>query len=113
MIFFNSLGGAISISVAQNVFSNELISAIRRDAPGVDPLVVSGAGATNLRNVISSSDLPNVLIAYTYAITRAFILPIAVALVALILSFGVSFVINVLHFFGMWILRTDGKSFVL
>jgi hypothetical protein len=63
-IFFNSLGGAVSISVAQNVFSNGLYKNIPKYAPDIPVNVVVAAGATSLRKAvekISPSSLPGVL----------------------------------------------------
>ena len=51
-MFFNSLGGAISISIAQNVFTNTLVHSVSKHAPGVDPATVAGVGATGLRGAI-------------------------------------------------------------
>jgi hypothetical protein len=78
-IFFNSLGGAISISIAQNIFSNTLIKEIPRYAMDVDPAIIIGAGATNIRAVTTPEQLPGVLEAYNVAVTSTFILPIACA----------------------------------
>lgn len=83
-IFFNSLGGAISISIAQNIFSNGLIKNVPKYAPNVDASVVINAGATYLRKDIPAADLPGVLQAYVVAIKNAFILPIAVGSIAAI-----------------------------
>lgn len=81
-IFFNSLGGAISISIAQNIFSNTLIKEIPRYAPNVDPALIIGAGATNIRAVTPEADLSAVLEAYNVAVTSTFVLPIACSGVA-------------------------------
>jgi hypothetical protein len=88
-IFFNSLGGAISVSVAQNIFVNGLVKQIPIYAPDVDPLVVFNAGATHIAEVVSVADLPGVLQAYNLALDQAFILPIAVGGIAFCLSFFV------------------------
>ena len=88
VMFFNSLGGAIAISIAQNIFVNSLASEIPKYAPGLDPKIVIDAGATYVRNVVPSSILPQVLEAYTKAITNAFILAIAMAGLAFLVSFG-------------------------
>jgi Na+/melibiose symporter-like transporter len=85
-IFFNSLGGAMSISMAQNIFSNTLIKEIPRYAKDVDPAVIVGAGATNIRAVTSPEQLPGVLEAYNVAVTSTFILPIACAGLACLCS---------------------------
>lgn len=83
-IFFNSLGGAISISIAQNIFSNGLIKNVPKYAPNVAAETVVNAGSTHLRQVISPADLPGVLKAYAIAIENAFVLPIAVGAIAVI-----------------------------
>ena len=89
-IFFNSLGGAISISVAQNIFTNTLIQEIPKRTHDTDPATIIAAGATHIREVTPPGQLPGVLEAYNLAITRAFIVPIAVGGLALLCSFFVS-----------------------
>lgn len=77
-IFFNSLGGAIALSIASNIFTNSL----KRDLPiggGLDPGAVLQAGGTGLRSLVPANLLPEVLFAYNKALTTAFVLPIAVA----------------------------------
>jgi hypothetical protein len=78
-IFFNTLGGAMSISIAQNIFSNTLIKEIPKYTKGVDPAKIIAAGATHIREVTPKSQLAGVLMAYNLAVTRSFILPIACA----------------------------------
>ncbi|TVY44502.1 Efflux pump [Lachnellula subtilissima] len=51
-IFFNSLGGAISISVAEAVFSNGLYKNIPKYAPDIPVSVVVTAGASSLRKAV-------------------------------------------------------------
>lgn len=88
VMFFNSLGGAISISIAQNIFVNSLTREIPRYAPGLDPRVVVNAGATFVRMVVPERFLAGVLEAYTKAITTAFILAIATGAMAFVASLG-------------------------
>lgn len=85
-IFFNSLGGAIAISVAQNIFSNTLISQIPKLTRNIDPAIIIGAGATNIRAVTPPEELPGVLEAYNVAVTSSFLLPLASAVVACLCS---------------------------
>ncbi|EPS44955.1 hypothetical protein H072_993 [Dactylellina haptotyla CBS 200.50] len=87
-IFFNSLGGSISISIAQNIFTNTLLKELPKTAPGVNPQLVINAGATALRFVISKANLAGVILAYNTAITTCFILPIAVGGIAFLCSLG-------------------------
>jgi len=88
VMFFNSLGGALSISVAQNIFVNTLAKEVPRYAKGFDARIVANAGATNLRNVVPAETLPGVLHGYNNAIVTAFILAIATSSVAFFVSLG-------------------------
>ncbi|CAK1356086.1 unnamed protein product [Cercospora beticola] len=78
-IFFNTLGGAISVSIAQNIFSNTLAQQLPVLAPTVDPRIVIAAGATHIEDVVPEGSVGAVRLAYNLAVTRAFIMPIAVA----------------------------------
>ncbi len=78
-IFFNSLGGAVAISIAQNIFSNGLRTYLPIDAPGVDVDTVIAAGASYLRKAVTAAQLPGVLLAYMNALKQAYIMSIAVA----------------------------------
>jgi len=78
-IFFNTLGGAISISIAQNIFSNTLVQEIPKYAKGVNPATVFHAGATHIRQVTPPDKLAGVLMAYNIAVTRTYVLPVACA----------------------------------
>ncbi|KAI4912936.1 hypothetical protein J4E90_006344 [Alternaria incomplexa] len=88
VMFFNSLGGALSISIAQNIFVNTLAKEVPRYALGFDARIVANAGATNLRNVVPAEILPGVLHGYNNAIVTAFILAIATSSVAFFVSLG-------------------------
>ena len=85
-IFFNSLGGAVSISIAQNIFSNGLKVNLPKYAPGVDPATIIAAGATHLREAVSAAQLPGVLQAYMTALSDAFVISIAAGGIATILA---------------------------
>jgi hypothetical protein len=85
-IFFNSLGGAIAISIAQNIFTNTLVKELPLLVPDVKPLVIIAAGATHIREVVTPQQLPGTLLSYNKAITTAFILPIAVGGLAFLSS---------------------------
>ena len=89
IMFFNSLGGAISISIAQNIFINSLAKEIPKYAPQVNPKTVIDAGATYLRMVVPVEYLTAVLEAYTKAITTALVLSIATAAIATLAGFGI------------------------
>ena len=86
VFFFNSLGGAVAISIAQNIFVTSLSRDIPKLAPGVNPKIVIDAGATHVRDVVPAQWLPGVLQAYTNAVTSAFILAIATGGIAFFVS---------------------------
>ncbi|KAF2667948.1 DNA repair protein RAD50 [Microthyrium microscopicum] len=86
-IFFNSLGGAIAISIATNIFNNALKKQLPIYAPGIPAETIIQAGATNIRTFLEDvlkkpEALPGVLEAYNKALTQAYILPIAVAILS-------------------------------
>ena len=79
MLFGQSLGGAIFVSISQTIFSNRLISGLTSSVPGLDPAIVIGTGATDLRNVVSPQYLGPVLVAYNHALTTVFQAGVAIA----------------------------------
>jgi len=84
VIFAQTIGGAIMLSVGTNVFGNGLIKNLARSVPGLNPAIVLSAGATSLRsNDILTPYLPAILNAYNDAITNTFYASVALA------SFGI------------------------
>jgi MFS family permease len=77
MFFFQTLGGAAFIAVANNIFDNKLIQNLQK-IPGVDAKIVAHIGATDLRNMIPAGLLPQVLVAYNNALRGAFYVGVAV-----------------------------------
>ncbi|KAL2064826.1 hypothetical protein VTL71DRAFT_3966 [Oculimacula yallundae] len=75
IIFVQTLGGALFVSIGQNVFTNELVKGLAKYAPSVDPLSVLRIGATSLQSSpdLNKSDLPGVIMAYNDALTKAFL----------------------------------------
>lgn len=88
VMFFNSLGGALSISIAQNIFVNTLGVEIPKAVPGFDAQIIAHAGATNLRRVVPEQLLPRILVAYNRSIVTAFVLAIATSGIAFFVSLG-------------------------
>ncbi|KAL9605694.1 MAG: hypothetical protein Q9179_001114 [Wetmoreana sp. 5 TL-2023] len=56
VIFAQTLGGAIFVSAAENIFTNNLLTNLRHSLPSIDPAVVLAAGATQLRKVVRAQD---------------------------------------------------------
>jgi len=84
MTFAQTLGGAVFVSVGQNIFSNLLTHNLERAAPGVSPSLVLSTGATELKNVIDKAFLPEVLIGYNSALARTWFVCVSMAAVSII-----------------------------
>ncbi|OCL01156.1 major facilitator superfamily transporter [Cenococcum geophilum 1.58] len=79
LVFFGqSLGGAVFVSVAQNIFTNKLKDYLMH-IQGIHVGVVMEAGATNIRRVVPPELLRPVLIAFNHALTKAFYVALAMA----------------------------------
>ena len=76
MIFAQTLGGALFICVAQNVFQNKLVSNITAVAsqlgPDFDAAQVLQLGATQIKSLVEPKFQPAVLQAYNSALTNTF-----------------------------------------
>ncbi|KAF4637762.1 hypothetical protein G7Y89_g318 [Cudoniella acicularis] len=89
LVFFQALGGAIAVSAAQNLLNNSLLDRLRAVPQVGDPKAIIAAGPTNLSSVIGVGLVPLVIDAYSYALSRAFLLPIAAGGLAFFCSLGV------------------------
>ncbi|KAG8156728.1 hypothetical protein KVR01_013333 [Diaporthe batatas] len=79
VVFTQTLGGSLFVSVSQNVFSNKLVEYVGEYAPGLDPSVVLAAGATSIQKVIPSEFLDGVTLAYNDALMQTFLVSAALA----------------------------------
>ncbi|CAI7625962.1 unnamed protein product [Penicillium pancosmium] len=95
VVFARSLGGAIFVSVGQNVFSNCIVSGILARVPELDPYIILQTGATELRHAVKQSSLGDdkvlavVLEIYNDAIVQAFVLALALACISIVSAIGV------------------------
>ncbi|KAF2657846.1 MFS general substrate transporter [Lophiostoma macrostomum CBS 122681] len=64
VLFFQSIGGAFSISAAQSAFVNRMVSELGRIAPGIDPQMVIATGATQIRHAFPADQVPAIVQAY-------------------------------------------------
>jgi MFS family permease len=88
LTFAQLFGGALFVSVAQNVFTNQLIKNLG-DLPDVNPAVVLNTGATQLQNSVPPELLRSVLVAYNAALTHTWYVAVALSSLSLI---GVVFI---------------------
>jgi MFS family permease len=87
MFLQQQMGGSIFLSVSQSIFSNKLVNKLSGVA-GLDPHVIVNTGATDLRKVVPVNELSTVVSAYSYALTRTFLLA-AILSACMILGAGV------------------------
>ncbi|RAL14733.1 MDR family MFS transporter [Aspergillus homomorphus CBS 101889] len=88
MIFYQTLGGAVFLIVAQNVFQHELVKRLTAsNIPGVDVRSVAAAGATEVRKLVPAMYLKEALIAYNEAVVRTFYISVALAGLAVLATF--------------------------
>ncbi|KAJ5293876.1 hypothetical protein N7508_008697 [Penicillium antarcticum] len=79
IVFAQTLGGALFVSIGNNVFSNKLVEYLAEYAPTLDPALIIRTGATSVQSVVSKADLPGLLLAYNDAITQTFTVCAAVS----------------------------------
>lgn len=84
MMFSQTLGGALFISVGQNVFTNQLLKNLKTVVPDLDPSIVLAVGATELKNAIASRFLEGVLVAYNRTLTQTFYVSVATGAISII-----------------------------
>lgn len=89
IISMQSLGGAVFVSVGNNILQNILDQAsAAKNLPGIDIRAVIAAGATQFRSIVPAESLPALLIAYNYALQRVFIAAIPLSGLAFIVALG-------------------------
>ncbi|CUS13800.1 unnamed protein product [Tuber aestivum] len=89
IVFFQTLGGALFISVGQNVFSNKLVAGLSESLPNIDPVAILNTGATSLKSTFPADMQPAILKAYNHALIECFYPAVAMSVVGVIASFGV------------------------
>lgn len=77
--FAQTLGGAIFISVAQSVFTNQFTRVMHVEDPSVNVTEILAAGTTTLRQKLRGDQLETVLRSYNSAVTQAFYVGVALA----------------------------------
>lgn len=89
MMFSQTLGGALFISVGQNIFTNQLIKNLHTVVPELDSSFVLTVGATELKKAIEGRLLPGVLSAYNLTLTQTFYVSVAAGAMSIV---GAAFV---------------------
>ncbi|RSL82241.1 Efflux pump aflT [Fusarium oligoseptatum] len=90
VMFVQMLGGALFVSVAQNLFTNQLVKNLMAlDIPDLHPEAIVHAGATSLRSMIDPEALPEVLTAYNMALVKTFQLALIMSCLSILGALGV------------------------
>ncbi|OAL38890.1 hypothetical protein AYO20_01641 [Fonsecaea nubica] len=91
IFFWQYLGGAIFLAVAETIFTNSLRSSLRTYVPGINPESVIDVGAAAVRSSVPHSQLEGVLRAYNHALVSTFYLAVGASSAAFLTSFGMGF----------------------
>lgn len=86
-----TVGGAFFISAAQSGFNNQVIKYIAIHLPEIDPAVVLGTGATQIRVAFTATQVPIVLSAYVVGLRAVFAIAVG--------AFAISAIVGI---FGSW-----------
>ena len=87
ILFFQLGSGAFSVSAAQSIFDNILISKLPVLAPGVSAAEIVVAGSTGIRQHFTMEQIPGILLSYMAGLKAAWAMGIALAGVTLLVSF--------------------------
>lgn len=92
--FFQSMGGAIFIAVAQALFQNGLTEGVARAAPGVPPGLLINIGASEVRTVLTKMGFEElidpVLEAYLTGLRNTYYMSLSLAGMAFVVACGLS-----------------------
>jgi hypothetical protein len=88
MVFMQTMGGAIFISVGQNILTSNLVSGITQIVEGVDPAMIVNTGATELRHLVRADQLPAVLEVYNHALRQVFLISAGLSATAILGALG-------------------------
>lgn len=83
MMFSQQLGGAVFVSVGQNVFINNLVKGLSGIA-GLSAMTIINTGATDIQKVVPAQYLSEVLSKYNHALTRTFVIATGMAAASII-----------------------------
>ncbi|MCJ1470076.1 hypothetical protein MMC07_008721 [Pseudocyphellaria aurata] len=87
VLFFQLVSGALSVSVAQSLFTNRLIAALPSHAHSVNVQQVLVTGATDIRNTFRPDEVEGILNSYLIGLRAAWAMGIGLAGMAFLASF--------------------------
>ncbi|MCJ1366565.1 hypothetical protein MMC16_005694 [Acarospora aff. strigata] len=88
IMFTQQFSGALFISVAQNIFTNKLVTGLAEAVPNIPPGIILATGATSLKDAVDPRYLTAVLFVYNRAITNTFYITVALSALSIIGALG-------------------------
>jgi hypothetical protein len=88
LTFSQVFGGAIFVTTGNVIFTHELRKELMARLPNVDTESIINAGAGAVGEVVSKSQLPEVLWSYSKGVRATFLLSVAASCVMFFMSFG-------------------------
>jgi hypothetical protein len=86
---FQFFGAAVNLAIGESIFRNEVVSQLGNlGFTTEDVMRIFHGGSAEARNAVEDSQVPMVVEAYNWGITRSFYVAAAVAAVAFVLSLG-------------------------
>ncbi|KAI9877146.1 MAG: hypothetical protein M1830_004696 [Pleopsidium flavum] len=82
------LAGAVFVAAAQSVFQTHLASNVEAVVPGFNPQALFEAGATDALKLFSHQQLPEIIAAYSAAITETFYIVLALSCLSMVGALG-------------------------
>ncbi|KAI9687198.1 MAG: hypothetical protein M1820_010502 [Bogoriella megaspora] len=79
IVFVQSLGGAMFVSVGETVLTNQLVKELAKNAPNVRPTDVIAAGSSRLQSTFHGDALRGIILSYNEALSEVFIVGTAMA----------------------------------
>jgi hypothetical protein len=89
IVFSQTFGGAVFLSIGQTIFNEGLKSGLKQFAPGVDVSLVIHAGATAIEEVVSGAQYTGVTKAYSLAFDNTQYLAAGCGVAAFAFAWGV------------------------
>ncbi|KJK60390.1 drug resistance transporter EmrB/QacA subfamily protein [Aspergillus parasiticus SU-1] len=88
IIFAQNFGPALFVSIAQTIFTGQLLTRLESLLPNLDTYSLSAMGMSDLEKYVPSADIPRVIEGYDKALTTAFFLPVGLACASMIGALG-------------------------
>ena len=92
VVFGQTLGGAVFLSVDGIIFSSNLKKYLAKYAPELSPETVIAAGATGIREAVPASSLAGVILAYDDSYKHVMYLAAGTGVAACLFAFGMGWV---------------------